>query len=157
MKLNVQVLGSAKLAKKLNLEKWRSNLRTELTIQAINLQTHIVRDKLSGQVLKNRTGTLRRSINWRIEDQENGPVAFVGSFAGFVSPSGAPAASYARIHEFGATVTVPAHTRTVNGREQSVKEYTAHYPERSFLRSALKDNTEKIRKGIKAATIQAMK
>lgn len=157
MNLNVQVIGTAKLARKLNVEKWRSSLRAELTIQAINLQTHVVRDKLSGQVLKNQTGTLRRSINWRLEDPAAGPTAFVGSFAGYVSPSGAPAASYARIHEFGATVTVPAHTRTVNGKVQNVREYTATFPERSFLRSALRDNTEKIKKGIKAATVQAMK
>lgn len=34
-----------------------------INMQAFKLQTHIKKEKLSGQVLKVRTGTLRRSIN----------------------------------------------------------------------------------------------
>lgn len=97
--------------------------------------------KVSGDLLKNRTGTLRRAINARITANEWQIVGTVGIKL-----------TYAAAHEFGChkTVSVPAHLRMMKvawGRP--VKEprqimVGAHsmkmnLPERSYLRSSLKE------------------
>ena len=69
----------------------------------------MVSDKLSGQVLKNRTGTLRRSINQHVEETDTSITGILGADMDI--------ARYARAHEYGfrGTVQVPAHTRTITG------------------------------------------
>ena len=113
---------------------------------AIDLQSHVKADKLTGQVLHVRTGTLRRSINQRVIQE---PTAIWGSVGTNVK--------YARVHEYGfqGQVTVKAHLRTIHqafGRPIKPVTFTmpAHarqvnLPERSFLRSALKDFEPRIR------------
>lgn len=157
MRIGLTVTGQDPLALKAQPERWRSSLREEMWRQCIELQTHVVRDKLNGQVLHNRTGTLARSINIDVKDDERGVTGWFGSFAGYVSPSGAFAAAYAKIHEYGAVVKVPAHTRAVAGKVQNVREYTATFPERSFLRSALRDYRNRIKAGFREAMVKALK
>lgn len=97
--------------------------------------------KVSGEVLKNRTGTLRRAINSRVVSTGSGVVGTVGIKL-----------RYAAAHEFGCqkTVSVPAHLRMMNvawGRpvanphkiNVSAHKMKMNLPERSFLRSSLKD------------------
>ena len=99
------------------------------------------KEKVSGDVLKNRTGTLRRAINSRFESSFYLVVGTVGIKL-----------RYAAAHEFGChdVVNVPAHLRMMKvawGRPvKEPREITvgAHkmrmnLPERSFLRSSLKD------------------
>ena len=99
------------------------------------------KQKVSGEVLKNRTGTLRRAINSRFESSFYLVVGTVGTKL-----------RYAAAHEFGChdVVNVPAHLRMMKvawGRPvKEPREITvgAHkmrmnLPERSFLRSSLKD------------------
>jgi phage gpG-like protein len=107
---------------------------------ALMLARNVQRDKLSGQVLKVRTGRLRRSIASLVED--SGSVV-----SGVVSTP----VKYAPPHEFGfhGTVSVREHVREIKqawGRSITPKSITvrAHemklnLPERSFLRSALHD------------------
>lgn len=111
----------------------------------IEVQSHVKQDKLSGQVLKNRTGTLRRSINRRVESTPTSVQGIVGTNV-----------KYAKVHEFGfkGTVSVREHLRFITqawGRPISTTEVTvrAHQrkvvlPVRSFLRSALKDKQGEI-------------
>ena len=137
---------------------------------AIRLSNIVKRDKLSGTVLNVRTGTLRRSINERLVEDDKGITAYVGSFAGYTTPGANPqeAAGYARIHEFGGTFTIPAHERLTKDRGdrglkagfkliEYVKQHTATYPERSFLRSALRENRGMINKEIFLGVKRALK
>lgn len=107
----------------------------------LRLMRNVKRDKLSGQVLKVRTGRLRRSITQRVEEAGDVITGIVGTNV-----------EYAARHEFGftGTETVKAHLRLVKqafGKDlkhpvwATVGTHTreAKYPEHSFLRSALKE------------------
>lgn len=134
----------------------------------------LAKQKVSGEVLKNRTGTLRRKVNARFERDGGGFTGAVGIKL-----------SYAAAHEFGfdGTVTVKAHVRRVGIRQvlMSAKDAWAQrqgdnrgigrrrvevhaslaqvrehkrrmiLPKRSFLRAALAERREAIAEGIAAA------
>lgn len=119
----------------------------------INLQRHIVADKLQGQVLNHRTGALGRSIQQLVErsgDRVEGKVYSSGDV------------KYAAIHEFGfhGSETVKQHMRTtvfgLKVEPFSVGPFTRtmNMPERSFMRSGLADMAEEIVKGLRAAAVQ---
>lgn len=121
-----------------------ARLVREVQRLSIVLQTHVKADKLTGQVLHVRSGTLRRSINRKIEQTETSVMAIVGTNV-----------RYARPHEFGfqGTVTVPSHTRTSSRGVATVREHTrrVNMPVRSFLRSALSDMERDIRADLRSA------
>jgi phage gpG-like protein len=106
---------------------------------ALQLLRMVKEEKLSGQVLKNRTGTLRRSINLRV--LESGTSTTGEVFTNL---------EYARINEYGG-VTKPHVIRPRNGKAlrfmmggkavfaKEVNHPGSKMPERSFLRSALSD------------------
>lgn len=124
----------------------RSSIYVTIAQLAIKLQRHVMADKLSGQVLRTRTGTLRRSITYRVERVgDSGAAGVVGTNV-----------RYARIHEYGGTI--PAHDivprrgtvlafdwkgKTVFARRVHIPD--VKMPERSFLRSALRDMLPEIR------------
>ncbi len=104
---------------------------TRLTIKLLRM----VKLKLSDDVLHVRSGRLRRSIN----------ATFVGSGAKTQGQVGTNV-PYGRVHEYGLTVTVEEHMRMMRKawgkslmtpKQVVVHQHTVHYPERSFLRSAL--------------------
>jgi phage gpG-like protein len=132
-------------------------LKDRISRLAVTLLTHVKEDKLSGQVLHNVTGTLRRSINMKVDDQGSSITGSVGTNL-----------VYARAHEFGVDqhklVTVHEYMRSsVNAATQKwrlkhkfglaqeflVHEFTRNQhtklPERSFLRAALNDLRPQIR------------
>ena len=127
-------------------------LRDKMKILTINLQHHVVADKLQGQVLHHRTGALGRSI--QTEVTESGE-----QVTGKVFSSGD--VKYAAVHEYGfdGVVNVKPSIRTmVFGREVAPftvagYSYHMHMPERSFLRSSLADQAEEIVAGIQKAAI----
>lgn len=126
-------------------------LRTTVTAETFELQRHVVQDKLSGQVLHARSGTLRRSITATVEESAGRVTGLVGTNL-----------VYARIHEFGGSVHVPA-LAPVRARALhwvgpagdvfavSTKAHTVTIPERSYLRSALADRRPSILVAIRAA------
>jgi phage gpG-like protein len=133
-----------------------------LVRQAVRAETlNLVREakeKVSGPVLKTKTGTLRRGINAEFEETDT---SIIGS-AGI----GKAEAKYPAVHEFGGTVTVREHTRRMTmawgravktPRQISVRAHTATYPERSFLRSTLRENEARIKAAIAAAVTQGVK
>jgi len=134
-------------------ERIFAGIRRRIAALAIELQAHVKGQKLSGQVLKNRTGNLRQSVGFQVDEADGTIVARVGVFQG-------PTVIYGRAHEWGVTKAVPvkAHLRTVKDRFESWKEdriqiVRAHtrnmkLPERSFLRSALADKREAIVTGL---------
>lgn len=128
----------------------------------IKLQAHVKEDKLTGQVLHVRTGTLRRSINRRVWVGSNSINGAVGTNV-----------EYAAAHEFGfrGVVTVKEHVRRIFAAKRTssrkrqllgvttVRAHTAHLnlPERSFLRSALRELQEYVTTEIKRAATGALK
>lgn len=157
----------------------REALRAAVTAEAVRLTRYVKEEKLSGQVLHVRTGTLRRKINYVVHETPSAITASVGVQL-----------AYAAIHEYGfdGTETVRAHVRRVAGRDVKgrialsrarltpsgqivtsrrgttgtgiafVHEFTRHLhmPERSFLRSSLKENELSIREHLQAAVREAL-
>jgi phage gpG-like protein len=146
-----EVIGGEVLAKKLLRigPITRDRLATVILRLTIKLQGIVKQDKLSGQVLRAPTGTLRRSITQKVIKTDSSIVGIVGTNV-----------PYARPHEFGfkGNVTVQEHLRTIKvawGREIrsgpiqiAVRGHTrrVNMPERSFLRSALREMTPEIEK-----------
>ena len=113
----------------------------------------LAKQKVSGSVLKNRTGTLRRKINQHVTVLPNAVIGRVGI-----------SLAYAAAHEFGfhKTVTVKAHLRMMTmawgrpvrePRQIQVGEHPMkmNLPERSFLRSSLKEQSDSIVASMRAA------
>ena len=107
-------------------------LRMHQAVQALGimLQRKVKEEKLSGQVLKVRTGRLRRDINEETIDEGDRSESTVGT-----------PVIYGRFWELGfdGAETVKAHTRTLHGVVQQVGSYTRHVHEvaRPFLQPAL--------------------
>lgn len=119
----------------------------------LKLMRESVQNKLSGQVLKRRTGTLARSVTQSPRTFEVGRT-IVGTVGvnDISGPGGRAPVKYGRMHEYGFAGDVPvkAHLRLVKqafGKPlkypvyASVRAHSAkvNMPKRSFLRSALKD------------------
>lgn len=130
--------------------KLQSNLARFIAKKAIALQRHVIQDKLTGQVLRVRTGTLRRSITFRVEKGSSAVYGIVGTNI-----------SYGRTHEYGfsGSQAVKAHLRMMRqawGKPVSdphqiqIRQFArkVNLPERSFLRSALNDMRGEIREGL---------
>ena len=108
---------------------------------ALRLQREVMQNRLSGQVLNVRTGNLRRSIHQQVTNTG-------GAVIGEVNTN----VRYGAAHEYGfaGTVNVKASLRQVrqafgrplkNPRYVQVRAHSRNVrlPERSFLRSALRD------------------
>jgi phage gpG-like protein len=145
MLLNLTLVGDRQLL--LNMERLPPVVAQALAdkLDAVilpTLQTHVVRDKLHGQVLHQRSGQLARSIQMRKAELTGTAVM------GWVYSAGD--VKYAGIHEFGGK-TAPhdiyptkadALHFVVGGREvfaKVVHHPGSQMPERSFLRSSLHD------------------
>jgi HK97 gp10 family phage protein len=127
---------------------------------AVELQGNVMSGKLSGQVLKVRTGTLRRSITQKVDIGEDSVSGTVGTNV-----------TYAARHEYGFTGTesVKAHLRTITqafgrplkegSKQISVRAFSRKidYPAHSFLRSALAEMESKIREQLASAVQAAVK
>ena len=134
-----------------------SGLLRGITQLGIELQRHVQEDKLSGQVLGSRTGSLRSSISLQVDQNGGGVTASVFTDS-----------RYAGVQEYGfaGTVSVRASLRRIReafGRPIaentiSVRAYDRHMnlPERSFLRSALEDMAPVIRDEMEAALAEAV-
>lgn len=127
-----------------------------VTRATIMLLRYVKEHKLSGQVLKNRTGTLRRKVNYRVIQTATTITGQVGVKL-----------AYARIHEkgFDGPENVKEHLRTIKmafGRpiapvSFSVRAHTRHMhmPRRSFLASSLRELTPEIQTMIRAGVMGA--
>lgn len=136
------VTGDAEVARRFDTmsDRLRAELRASVGRLSIKLQRQVSQEKLSGQVLKVRTGRLRRSIAQAVTEEGSRVVGVVSTNV-----------SYAPAHEYGFTgsVSVSAHLRMIMQawgkpiapREVQVKSFTRpmKLPERSFLRSALRE------------------
>ena len=140
----------------------QANLGRAMTRLWLAMIRKVQAEKLSGQVLKVRTGSLRSSISGgqgvsRIEQSASSITAIVGTNI-----------KYAGIHEFGGTqparTIVPVKARALafdwKGQQRfyrRVQRPAVKYPERSFLRSSLRDMEPQIRAELEAAVRSTVK
>jgi phage gpG-like protein len=137
----------------------KQEVRGSIVRLALKIVAKIKAEKLSGQVLNVRTGTLRRSISHQIVDTPSALTATIGSNL-----------KYARAHEYGfkGAVTVREHLRTIKqafGKTLATPQavlVSAHtrnmnLPERSFIRSALRDMEPEIIREISGAVSRGIR
>lgn len=148
--IKAAIVGESELIARLERfpDSLRNQLRSTVESLAITLTSKVKKDKLSGQVLRRRTGRLSRSINYKLDVQPSAVYATVGTNV-----------EYAKALEYGfdGTVSVKAHLRKIKGGTvQNVKVHDRHMKiaPHSFLRSALADMKTQIRSEITAVTRQ---
>jgi phage gpG-like protein len=147
MAFNVTMVGDREVVQRFTDMplKVHQALLVEIVKQTLDLQAHVVQDKLQGQVLNHISGKLQSSIQHDVND---GGTSIIGRVYSNKS------VSYAGIHEFGG----PFRTRLGTGKgppKPGGKEF-GMMPERSFLRSSLQDYRQRIVDGITNAAKKAV-
>jgi phage gpG-like protein len=160
MILNVVITGDRELIRK--FESMPAAVRSALAIKvqelALRLEAYIKTSKLDGQVLRRITGRLSRSISNKVMVEED-------LVLGTVFSSGD--VKYAAIHEFGGQtsphIIEPKNASVLafmmNGKQvfaRRVHHPGSKMPERSFMRSSLRDMSEEISLGMKESVVQAI-
>lgn len=164
MRFSIEITGDQTLANRLagvgpSIQREISQSIKELTFE---LQEYIQANKLSGQVLNVKTGALRAHIFTKVEENSGVTTGTV-----FISPSQVP---YAGVHEFGGTIKHPGGTaysissagsRFIPNSDDRVgilrtlgyvtKAHDIPMPERSYMRSGLKDFRDRILEALRAA------
>ena len=150
--LNVSITGMDEVMARLNVAPQRltESLRIAMTRLSIIVQSAVKEQKLTGQALSVRTGTLRRSINRVVSQDDGGIYATIGTNV-----------VYGAVHEYGyqGPQAVRAHTRTsVLGNQYTVGAFTrqVNLPERSFLRSTLAEREGEIQLTLRQAVLKAL-
>lgn len=126
-------------------EKLRKRLALTISDLVIQLEDR-VKDKLKNKVLHIRSGDLRRSIQHQVTITSKSVVGEVFS-AGDVK--------YAAIHEYGGTIKT--RLGTGKGKPKINGKATVNMPERSYMRSSLKEFKDKIESRISIAVKEATK
>ncbi len=143
-------------------------LLRKVTVLALKMEARIKR-KLSGEVLNVKTGDLRRSIHHEVENTPNAIYGIVYSTGG--RDKNPP---YAAIHEFGGTIQHPGGTPYFvskrDGRAMFVSKSAAvsrylpvtrphliKIPERSYMRSTLRDMRQEIIDGLRQAAREGVR
>lgn len=151
--LNIQVSGDAQIRQRFAAmpERMRAAVLKKVSALTKKLEAKIKREKLSGQVLNVRTGALRRSISSLVESEASDKITGMAIQSGDVK--------YGRIHEFGGQtaphVIVPTKATVLafmmSGKKVFAKRVNhpgSKMPERSFMRSSLKDMQPEITEGL---------
>ena len=114
---------------------------------ALKLTANVKGEKLSGQVLHVRTGNLRRSIHPEWDMRPNYAGAIVGTDE-----------KYAAIHEYGGEI-VPKDKPYLVFKigDQWIRTKKVTMPERSFLRSAIKEMAPEIRETLEKSVLRELK
>jgi hypothetical protein len=119
-----------------------------------SLRTHIMTDKLSGQVLHSRKGNLKRNILQIPATIEGNTIA-----GGVALGANAP---YGLAHEYGASIPerVPTKHKSLHWIGKSGEEVFAMrarafvLPERSFMRSSFREFRDQIEDAMRAAVVR---
>lgn len=161
MNINGYIIGDKEVARRFRSipDGVRSKVTDSIGRLTLRLQRKVVQEKLSGQVLKVRTSTLRRSIDQRI-------VTDTTAISGIVSTN----LKYGKAHEegFHGTVTVKEHLRLVKqafGKPlkypvwATVKSHSVkmNIPEKSFLRTSLREMQPEIVADINRAAAEGIR
>lgn len=147
------ITGSIENNVKLPIKKIEPALKVVIQRLTYKLLAMVKAEKLSGQVLNVKTGKLRRSINAKFENSGNTGVVGTNVI-------------YGRVHEKGGALEIPQHMRMMKQafgkpakvpREISISGHVANFPERSFLRSALRDLEPSIQSEVSKTVYGAIK
>jgi phage gpG-like protein len=157
--ITATLIGDREVVAKLNAapDKLRQGLARAVTRLALETE-RLAKQKVSGPVLKVRTGSLRSSINIGSTPYVT-PTAIYGQVGTNIR--------YARIHEFGGQIHVPeirpkkarVLAFEVGGQTVFAMRAAAHVvkmPERSFLRSALREMQPRIEEELRATVARAL-
>jgi len=157
----VRLIGNAKLIARIEAmpASVAASLLRKVYSLALKLENYIKQNKLSGQVLNRKSGRLMRSIANKVEQTGQ-------SIYGIVFQSAD--VPYGGIHEFGGKtaphVIVPKKASVLafnwKGKNVFFKRVNhpgSHFPERSYMRSALRDMSTEISLGLKAAVVEGLK
>ena len=160
-------------------DRVRNKLRQTMRSLAIQAQGVVKDDKLSGQVLHARTSNLRNSIYQRVEESGDSIVGVIGTVVkygrvheyGFDDVVSVRAhirrsraqmaqATYTRTNKKGEKIT-KVHQKGRYGKstgEINVRSFERHMniPERSFLRSTLRDMSGTIHEQLQASILKAL-
>lgn len=150
-----------------------------VTRLSIEIQSVVKTSKLSGQVLHVRTGTLRRSINRVVFDDPGRVYAQIGTnvvyagaheygFDGMVPVHAYLRRSRAQMSMARFRATKSGQSREIAGSykkaggglgEVTVRAHTRHMhiPERSYLRSTMREFAVKIRTDLRNAALEALR
>lgn len=152
MTITLQVVGDDKVIAKLQSfpDRLKNELKSSMDKITIDLASYVKDSKLSGQVLKVKTGTLRRSIRASTSVGAESVTGYVRSRAG-----GEPVV-YAAYHEYGfhGTESVKEYLRrTAKGKMTPVCAHsrTINYGGRPFMRPSLAENKQNIQSSIQSA------
>lgn len=150
--LTLQVSGIVNALNKVDgiAPKMHAALRDTVTRETLETQRYVVEEKLSGQVLNARSGAGRRSITAEVVETPDEIRGRVGTTLG-----------YMLAHEFGATIHHPGSVARVKkalrfvagGKVVFAKRTRPHLiklPERSFLRSSLRERAPAILAAVRA-------
>lgn len=155
MIVNITISGDRELVARLDRMPTAVHLalKIKITQLALRLEKWVKTRKLNGQVLNRITGRLARSIGNKVTAGANWVLASVFS-SGDVK--------YAGIHEFGGKTAphliVPKKAKALafgGGFFAKVNHPGSKMPERSFLRSSLRDMSSQISLGMKEAVVKA--
>lgn len=144
--------------------KVRQNVTDAMLRITIDLQGHVVKNKLSGQLLKRRTGTLARSIQHNVVSTRDGVTGVVGSR---IKESAPLKYAYPLEDGFDGDVTVKEHLRmmtTAFGREVkeprkiTVRAHTAkrHIKAYKYLASSLAEKRDGYVEQLRRAVAKAV-
>jgi phage gpG-like protein len=151
--IQVQVLGAGQVVNRLKAMPLQIQLELGKDVGrlCLRLLRTVKESKLTGQVLHVRTGRLRRSIHKTVRSTPTDVTGIVGTNV-----------VYAHVHEYGfqGDESVRGHLRTSKlGRKFPVRPFTrhVHFPERSFLRSTLREMEAEITTGLQVAVGKALR
>ena len=125
-------------------------LRAQMQATVINTLAYIKDNKLSGQLLNQRTGNLKNSGFTEVAEDSTTLTGTIGF--GRTVP-------YAAIHNYGGTISIPAVEGKLMVFERAGdtvftmrhKAFTVTMPERNYLESSLEELEPEIREGFVAA------
>lgn len=140
--ITMMLVGDTEIVRKLDAlpTRLREEMKVGIGRLALKLARNVQTDKLSGQVLKVRTGRLRRSINDVVEDNGNLVSGIVSTPVKYAPPQEFGFSGTVSVRESLRTIKqafgIPIAEKTITVRAHQMK---MNLPERSFLRSALRE------------------
>lgn len=159
--LSISVTGDREVIRNLKKypEKVNDALYRKIYALTLELERKVKSEKLSGQVLNVKTGSLRSSVYSRVTRDRDGAEGKVAV---------PPDVPYGAIHEFGGVIEIPEITPVKAkalhwiGKDgemfaKRVRAHTITMPERSYLRSSLSEMKDDIINGVKEAVLAAVK
>lgn len=164
--INIDVTSNVEEALEGKAEALIAGVRAEMNHATVNLLGYIESEKLSGQVLHQRTGNLKAGGYTEVVPGTGGITGFVG-FRGV---------KYAAIHNYGGSIDIPEVTGklmvfSVKGGFRSSlygyagdtvftmrhRAFTVHMPKRNYLESSATEQEPVIREGFRVAVAEAVK